>query len=476
MNAGRRRGQAIARAIRMWAPEAIAVTGLAASSPRQSRAARLKANVRLVRTDSVVAGINAAGLPFVPILLARLGASNAEVSLLAVAPAVLGLVLSIPIGRLLERRDAPVVWFSRSRLGFSLPLFASALVVVVTRPGLAVVLVLIAWTAAAIPIIALNITHSVVMERVGGPHQRFEILSLRWSYVALSYTIAVAVAGQVLGRVAFPSNYAALFVVFGCAGVLSAWLSSRIQLEHRGGTIRGGVGAPVGDPGPDIVAAGPDIVAPVPGGDPAARLRRRLGRSVAVVRRQPGYLRFTLSFAVVSVAAGLAVPLVPLYYVRELVASDADIAALTTTNAAFLFVGYLGWRRVFRRRGGRSVLLAAALLLAFHSGLLAAAPSVAVAVLLASAYGLAGSGLNLAFFEALMQRVPADRQTFFVAINFSVAQFAAIVGPVSAAVLADRVGIAGALVVSAAIGLLGVVLFALDRGPVGAPAHRPPAR
>jgi MFS family permease len=414
----------------------------------------------------MVAGVNVAGLPFVPILLARLGASNAEVSLLAVAPAVLGLVLSIPIGRLLERRDAPVTWFSRSRLGFSLPLFVSALVVVVAPSRLAVVLVLIAWTAAAIPIIALNITHSVVMERVGGPHQRFEILSLRWSYVALSYTIAVAVAGQVLGRVAFPVNYASLFVVFGCAGVLSAWLSSRIQLERRGGPSRTVAGSPGGD------AQGSDDPVEFARDGPAARLRRRLGRSVALVRRQPGYLRFTLSFAVVSVAGGLAVPLVPLYYVRELVATDVDIAALTTTTAAFLFVGYLGWRRVFRRRGGRAVLLASALLLALHGGLLAAAPSVAVAVVLAGAYGLAGSGLNLAFFEALMQRVPADRQTFFVAVNFSVAQFAAIVGPLSAAILADRVGIAGALVVSAAVGVLGVVLFALDRGPVGTPAPR----
>ena len=425
--------------------------------------------MRLIRTDSVVAGVNAAGLPYLPILLTRLGASNAEVSLLAVAPAVVGLILSIPIGRALERRGAPVAWFSRSRLGFSLPLFVTAVIVVAAPPNLAVVLILVAWTAAAIPIIALNITHSVVMERVGGPHQRFELLSLRWSYVALSYTVAVAVAGLVLGRVSFPFNYASLFVAFGCAGLVSAWLSSRIQLD-RGRSLN------PEDAGTCDRPAGVPLDPPAPArGGPATGLRLRLARAVKVVRHQPAYLRFTLSFAVVSVAAGLAVPLVPLYYVRELVATDADIAALTTTTAAFLLVGYLGWRPLFRRRGGQTVLVAAALLLALHSGLLAVAPSIPVAVVLAGAYGLAGSGLTLAFFEALMQRVPADRQTLFVAINFSVAQFAVIVGPLSAAVLADRVGIGGGLVVSATVGLVGVILFALDRRPGRGPKASPRA-
>jgi predicted MFS family arabinose efflux permease len=419
----------------------------------------------------VVAGVNAAGLPFLPILLARLGATNAEVSLLAVAPAILGLLLSIPIGRVLERRDAPVVWFSRSRLGFSLPLFVTALIVVGTPPPIAVLLILATWTAAAIPTIALNITHSVVMERVGGPHQRFDLLSLRWSYIALSYTVAVALAGQVLGRVPFPLNYASLFVVFGCFGLVSAWLSSRIQLDRPPALAGRRLGDPPGAPD-DVPIAAPDVSR----AGPAIAVRSRIARSMGLVRRQPGYLRFTLSFAVVSAAVGMTVPLVPLYYVRELAASDADIAALTTVTAGFLLIGYLGWRRLFRRRGGRSVVLAAAALLALHSGLLSAAPSVAVAVVLAGAYGLAGSGLNLAFFDQLMRRVPASRQTFFVAINFTVAQFAAIVGPLSGAVLADRVGIGGGLVVSAAVGLAGVILFALDRQPAEAPGGRPPER
>lgn len=314
-------------------------------------------NFRLLSWDSIVVGVSAAGLPFLPVLLARFGATNGEVSLLYAAPAAIGLFATMPIGRYLARRGDTVRLFSRSRLALSAPLFVTAGIAVLVPPGIAVPLVLVMWTAASLPSISLGITHAVIIENVGGPSRRYQILSRRWSVVALSYAVAIAAASPVLERVHFPANYAALFIVFGVAGLLSAIISSRIRLDHaERATVAAADRAPtVGRPGSVMPLM--HALLPV------------WGRDVALVRRHPAFMHYTISSFIYSLGMSLALPLIPLYYVRSISASDAEVGLLTTTYAAL-------WRRLFQAHGSRVVLLAATLGYALHPGLLAFAPSI----------------------------------------------------------------------------------------------------
>lgn len=408
-------------------------------------------NFRLLSWDSIVVGVSAASLPFLPVLLARFGATNLEVSLLYAVPAAIGLWVTMPIGRFLARRGETVRWFSRSRLALSAPLFATAGIAVLVPPGIAVPLVLVMWTAASLPSISLGITHTVILEAVGGPSRRYQITSRRWSLVALSYAVAIAVASQVLERLHFPANYAVLFLVFGLAGLLSAIISSRIRLDHGGRAT---------------VAASDDREPTATRPGSVMHLKRALlpvwGSDVALVRQHPAYLHFTIASFMYLLGVSLALPLIPLYYVRSISASDAEIGLLTTTYAVSLLLGYAMWRRLFQARGSRVVLLAATLGYALHPGLLAFAPSIVMAIILSGWSGLARAGIDLSLFDALMKVVSTENRTILVSINQTVALLAVVTGSIAAPLIADRFGIGTGLIIAAVVGVVGAALFAKD--------------
>ena len=75
-----------------------------------------KRNFRNVQIDAVGVGLASAAAPFLPVFLARLGASNFQVGLLTSMPGVAGLVLAFFVGRFLQTRRKIVPWFSLSRL------------------------------------------------------------------------------------------------------------------------------------------------------------------------------------------------------------------------------------------------------------------------------------------------------------------------------------------------------------------------
>ncbi len=75
-----------------------------------------KRNFRNVQIDAIGVGLASAAAPFLPVFLARLGASNLQVGLLTSMPGIAGLVLAFFVGRFLQTRRKIVPWFSLSRL------------------------------------------------------------------------------------------------------------------------------------------------------------------------------------------------------------------------------------------------------------------------------------------------------------------------------------------------------------------------
>jgi hypothetical protein len=56
-----------------------------------------------VQIDAIGIGLASAAAPFLPVFLARLGASHFQVGLLTAMPAITGFLLAIIIGRFLQR-------------------------------------------------------------------------------------------------------------------------------------------------------------------------------------------------------------------------------------------------------------------------------------------------------------------------------------------------------------------------------------
>src|SRR6266511_542041 len=73
-------------------------------------------NTRNVLIDGIGVGIVSGVATFLSVFLVRLGATPFMVGLLTSMPALTGMILAIPVGRLLERQRDILPWYSRVRV------------------------------------------------------------------------------------------------------------------------------------------------------------------------------------------------------------------------------------------------------------------------------------------------------------------------------------------------------------------------
>ncbi len=388
-----------------------------------------------VQIDAIGVGIASAASPFLPVFLARLGATNFQVGLLTAMPAVTGLFLALLAGRLLQRQRRIIPWFSGARLLVLSSYALTGLVPFFVPREYQVNAVLAIWALATFPQVLLNVAFSVVMNAVAGPRHRYDLLSRRWSILGFTQAVMVALVGQVLDRLGFPFNYQIVFISLSLGGLVSFYYSSRIAL--------------------------PD--AEPPARTPGESVRERVRGFIALIRGQPAFVSFMLKRFVYFSGMALAAPLFPLYYVRDVQASDAWIGAISMTQTAIMLIGYLLWSRQSRERGGRFVLLWTTFGLSFYPIATALTARVELLVVYAGLAGIFQAGLDLVFFDELMKTFPARYSATFVAVAQSLQYVSTVAAPLVGTLLADYIGLSGALIVSGVLRLMGFALFAIGK-------------
>jgi hypothetical protein len=391
-------------------------------------------NYRMNRGDSVAMGIINAVVPFLPVFIVRLGGSAFEVSLLTAIPAVSGFLLAIPIGQFLQGKSRIVPWYSGSRMVAHLSYAVAAVVVLLAPANVVVPALLIVWALAAIPSTVGMVAFPIVMDGAAGPRGRYELMGRRWAIMGLTGAITVALIGQALDRLPFPANYQLIFVGFTLAGLVSYHYSRRYRMPEASEQPRHAEGS----------------------------LFDRLRANIGTVRRQPAFLRYSLRQLVYVVGIRFAVPLIPLYYVREVGATDAWIGIIATGQSLALLVGYQLWRRVSVARGGVLVLLLTLFVNALYPAALSLVDELVLVAALTALASVFAAGVDLALFDELMKRIPRPQGVTFTSIDTALVNGASIVAPLLGATLAVAMGIDDALRVATVIGLVGVILFALD--------------
>ena len=405
------------------------------ASPAQRR------NFLNVQVDAIGVGLASAAAPFLPVFLTRLGASNTQVGLLTAMPAFTGLFLAILIGRFLQGRKQIVGLFSVARFLNISAYAATGIMPFLVPREWAVPAVLAIWAVVTVPQTLSNVAFSVVMNAVAGPKHRYDLMSRRWSLLGLTTAIVVAIVGQVLDSIDFPLNYQVVFMSLSIGGLVSYYYTSHISL-----------------PDAEPPTKSPGLSAP-----------ERFRGYVGMIRAEKPFVSFALKRFVYLSGTALAAPLFPLYYVREIQASDAWIGVINTVQTAIMLIGYVIWTRQTKRRGSRFVLLATTLAMAFYPVLTAFTHSVEVIVLYAGFAGIFQAGQDLVFFDELMRTVPPKYSATFVSLSASMEYLSRVASPIVGTILADQIGIGGGLVVSGAIRLAGYGLFMLAD-------HEQPAR
>ncbi len=390
-----------------------------------------KRNFRYVQIDGIGVSISNVAAPFLPVFLTRLGASNFQVGLLSSMPGVTGLILAILVGRFLQTRRQIVPWYSLSRLLVILCYALTGILTLVIAQEYVILATLAIWAFASLPQTALAVAFSVVMNAVAGPEGRYALLSRRWAIFGLTGVIGTFIVTRVIDLFTFPLNYALMFMVLSLGGFLSYYFSRKITL--------------------------PEQVAPPLSNSHSPR--EGLGNYMKLLRENPAFLSFSSKRFVYFSAIVLSQPIMPLYLVREVQATDSQIGTVNMTLTLIMLFGYFLWPWVSRKRGGRFVLLATTLGMTFYPALSAATPNVELIIVYAGIAGLFQAGLDLVFFDELMKTVPAGYSATFVSMAQSMQYLSMILAPLLGTWLAGYIGLGGALWLSAGLRLLGFLLF-----------------
>jgi MFS family permease len=390
-----------------------------------------KRNFRYVQIDAIGVSISNVAAPFLPVFLTRLGASNFQIGLLSSMPGMTGLILAMVVGRFLQTRRNIIPWYSLSRLMVILCYALTGILTIAISEKFAIIATLAIWAFASIPQTALAVAFSVVMNAVAGPEGRYALLSRRWAIFGLTGVIGTFIVTRLINLLSFPVNYAIMFTVLSLGGFFSFYFSRKIYLPDQ-------------------------TPPPLPSsGSP----RQNLSNYLTLLRENPAFLSFSTKRFVYFSALVLSQPIMPLFLVHEVRATDAQIGTVNMTLTLIMLIGYFFWPWVSRRRNGRFVLLATTLGLIFYPALSASTPEINWIILFAGIAGLFQAGLDLVFFDELMKTVPAEYSATFVALSQSMQYLSMIIAPLLGTWLADYIGLGGALWLSAGLRLLGFLLF-----------------
>jgi len=390
-----------------------------------------KRNFRYVQIDAIGVSISNVAAPFLPVFLTRLNATNFQVGLLSSMPGMTGLVLAIVVGRFLQTRRNVVPWYSLSRLMVILCYALTGILTISVSEKFVILATLAIWAFATIPQTALSVAFSVVMNAVAGPEGRYALLNRRWAIFGLTGVVGTFIVTRLIDILSFPLNYAIMFMVLSLGGFFSFYFSRKIQLADQ-------------------------MPPPLPSsGSP----RQNLSNYLALLRENPAFLSFSTKRFVYFSALVLSQPIMPLFLVHEVRATDGQIGTVNMTLTLIMLVGYFLWPWVSRRRGGRFVLLATTFGMTFYPALSALAPQINWIILFAGIAGLFQAGLDLVFFDELMKTVPAEYSATFVSLSQSMQYLSMIVAPLLGTWLTDYIGLGGALWLSAGLRLLGFLLF-----------------
>ena len=404
-----------------------------------------KRNVRNVLIDGVGVGIVSGVANFLSVFLVRLGASPMLVGLLTSMPALTGIILSLPIGSFLERQRNIVPWYSRARAWVLGSYALTGLVPFLFPPDVAPAAIIAIWAVATVPQTIVNVAFTVVMGAVAGPRLRYYLMSRRWSILGATTSVSVALSGALLEWLAFPLNYQVVFMGSFAGGLLSFLFSSQIAIPNN-------------EPPEPSEARQP--------------WREQIREGAAALREHPVYTRFLISQFVFRCGLTLAQPLFPLYWVRELHASDFWIGIISTVNSGVLLVAYFLWSSVSHRRGRGLVLRICAFGLALYPLLTGLTRSVGPLPLYAGMAGVFNAGIDLVLFDILLSTVPKRHSAFYIALYQMTIYMATLLAPTLGTFLAGSLGYAPALFVSSGLRLAGALLFVAFG--IGALAAAPP--
>jgi predicted MFS family arabinose efflux permease len=413
-----------------------------------------KENDRHLYLDVLYWGIlGGSVLSFLGIYLARIGADPYELGVLTAGPALINLLLSLPVGKWLETKSFVRISYLSSmvhRFGYVVILA----VMLIFAERLQISLILVISLIMSIPGAILMIAFNAMFAEIVPPERRGVVVGRRNALLAISMTTTALGCGQLLEHLPFPLNYQ---IVFGF-GILGAGMSSfelgQIRpLPGHNATKR--IGKPLLD------RARPGVVG-LPFGRryfPGMRFFTRRGDILRVDLLKGEFLRFLGAMLFFYIAQNLVIPLFPTYYVETMGLSDRMISLGTAFFQVCVFFTSMQLGKASKRIGYHRLIVISAFGYAIFPLSIGIWPVGLSYMIGATGSGIVWGFLSGAMVNRLMERCPEDDLPAHMALNNLTLSLGIMIGSFSGPILGNITGMQEAILIGAVLRMLSAGLL-----------------
>ncbi|MCX7706582.1 MAG: MFS transporter [Anaerolineae bacterium] len=397
--------------------------------PAAPTSAQVEANVRHLVWDITWFGVLwGSVVTFLQVYVVRLGGSGLLVSTLTYGPALIAIFWQIPAGRLITRAGHRMRWVIGSGFIYRLFFLAVALVPFVFSRSQAEITTAI-WVISAFASSVSNVAFLSMMADAVPSDRMTQVVGWRIAGFGVANTLTTLLGGQLLQRLPFPINYQIFFLIGYAASLVSWWHVLQLRVPDR---------------------------------PPDHSQHPAFWRDLNSLLHYPRFGRFLVGVGVMQLALGMMAPSLPLYWVRNLSASDGQVSAVLTIASATMVVGSLLMRRAVEHFGRERALAAGALGYALYPLITSFTPSVWWLLPWAALAGFFNAAITVTLFENLVSVTPEADRTNYIAVYNVIMNLALFAGPIIAGLLArDAAGVVLALRLAAGVGVVAGALLAL---------------
>ena len=393
-------------------------------------------------------------LSFLGIYLARIGANNFQLSIISAGPALINMIISLPVGKWLEARSFVRVSFQSSmlhRLGYVLIL----IIMLIFADHLQITFILLITVIMSIPGAVLMIAFNAMFADIIPPERRGFVVGRRNALLAISMTTTALGCGQLLEIIPFPLNYRIVFFIGILGAALSSYHIGKIrQKPHKISTQR--VGKPFLDRARPGTVGLPFSRRYIPG-------MRYITRGVDMLRidlLKTNFSSFLGAMFFFYFAQNLVIPLFPTYYVDTMGLSDGEISLGTAFFQLTVFLTSMRLGIVSARFGHHRLMVFSIFGYAAFPLFISLWPN-ALSYMVAAAIGGIGWGfLGGSLANRLMEKVPEDDRPAHMALFNLTLNCGVLIGSLSGPLLGNIIGIQEAILVCAILRIVSAgVLF-----------------
>lgn len=374
-------------------------------------------------------------MAYLPVFLARLGASTAQVSLLPSGPAIVNMLVLIPAGLLAERHPDQVRLCVRALLLHRLPYLILMLAPMLIEPSGLISATVVLWGLGTLGMAVAIPAWMTIISAAIPPERRARVNSVLWALLSLVGAALGPLFGWMLDRIAFPLNYQILFGLSLVGGLLDLYAFSHVrvaslEVKQRASSMLGG---------------------------PVAQVRDGVRSYLASITGTRAFTRYLLATLALRIVFLMPSALYSLYWVNELGASDTWIGLRGTTACGALVLGYVVWGRIASRIKHRWVLALATFSLGLYPIATALIRSPSWLPVVAVIRGIAWSGVNVALLDLLLAAVLRERMPRMSSVHTMVASAIGFLGPLLGAAPSDATSLRTALLIVGTLQLLSIV-------------------